>query len=97
MLLSEGRRKFPHDRKMDLLLGLLYHYRIKNSLQAVYAITKMVGERGSDIVDRLYESCYLQRIEKEMAELDDKEVNKTSEINKYLDYTNKLVQFEKDI
>lgn len=71
-LLSEGRHKFPGNKRIDLLLGLLYHYRVKNSLQAVYAITKMVSDRESDLVDRLYKSCYLQRIEKEMGEMDEK-------------------------
>ena len=32
-----------------------------------------------------------------MIELDEKEVNRTSDINKYLDYTNKLVLFENKI
>jgi PAS domain S-box-containing protein len=32
-----------------------------------------------------------------MVEMDDKEVNKTAEINKYFEYTNKLVRFEDNI
>lgn len=76
---------------------MLYHYRIRNSLQAVYAITKMGTEKGSDLLDRLYKSYYLQRIEKEMIEMDEKEINKTVEVNKYFEYTNKLVNFEEKI
>lgn len=93
IILLNGSKKFPNERKIDLLLGLLYLYRIRNSLQAVYSITKMAKDKSSDFIDRLYESYYLQRIEKEMAELDEKEVNKTSLINKYFDYTNRLVKF----
>jgi hypothetical protein len=71
-LLNEGRRKYPYYKKIDLLLGLLYHYRIKNHLQAIYAITKTVTNRKFDLVDKLYQSYYLQRVEEDMIELDEK-------------------------
>jgi len=76
-LLNESKRKFPNNNRIDLLLGLLYHYRIKNSLQAIYAITKMAASSNASTVDRLYEYFYLQRIEREMVEMDQIEVNKT--------------------
>ena len=57
----------------------------------------MGTEKGSDLLDRLYKSYYLQRIEKEMIEMDEKEINKTVEVNKYFEYTNKLVKFEEKI
>jgi two-component sensor histidine kinase len=53
-LLNEGKRKFPEENKIELLLGLLYHFRIKNSLQAVYAIAKMASGSRADVVDRFF-------------------------------------------
>ena len=73
-------------------MSLIYHYRIKNSLQAVYAITTMT-ERDASIIDKFYKEFNLQKIERVMIEMDSREVNKTAEINKYLAYTNKLVEF----
>lgn len=60
------------------MLGLLYHYRIKNEMQAIYSITKMEKNRNASILDRLQKIYYLQRIEKEMKEVDEREVNKTT-------------------
>jgi len=77
-------------------MGLIYHYRIKNSLQAVYAITTLT-ERDPIIIDKFYKEFNLQKIERIMIEMDNREVNKTAEINKYFSYTNKLVQFEEKI
>lgn len=92
-LLSDGRKKFPTSKRVDLLLGLIYHYRIKNPLQAIYAFTKIAANKKTDLIDKLYVSFYLQRVEEEMIEVDEKETNKTTDINKYLEYTNKLVEF----
>jgi hypothetical protein len=61
-LLADGRRKFPGEKKIDLLLGHLFHFRIKNPLQAIYAYTKTVNAVKSDLLDRLYLSYYLQRV-----------------------------------
>jgi len=69
-LLNDGRKKYPYYKKIDLLLGLIYHFRIKNPLQAIYAFTKTISNRKSDLADRLFHSFYLQRVEEDMIELD---------------------------
>ncbi len=63
IILSEGRRKFARYRNIDLLLGLIYHFRIKNPLQAIYAFTKLVSAHENSLINRLYVSFYLQRVE----------------------------------
>jgi hypothetical protein len=42
-LLTRSRERFPKERKIELFIGLLNHYRIKNSMQANYAIRRMVS------------------------------------------------------
>ena len=47
-------------------------------MQAIYSITKMEKNRNASILDRLQKIYYLQRIEKEMKEVDEREVNKNT-------------------
>ena len=61
-LLNEAKRKFPSEKKIELLLGLLYHYRIKNEMQAIYSITKIEKNRSASMLDRMQKIYYLQRI-----------------------------------
>ena len=51
-------------------MGLIYHYRIKNSLQAVYAITTMTENSDASILDKFYKEFNLQKIERVMIEMD---------------------------
>lgn len=85
------------EKKIDLLLCLIYHYRTKNYLQAIYSIYKMLKKEEISIQDRFYFSFYLQHIEREMAELDEKETSHSVDINKFMDYTNKMVDLENNI
>jgi hypothetical protein len=36
-------------------------------------------------------------VEEEMIELDEKEITRTNDINKYLEYTNRMVSFEEHV
>ena len=59
-------------------MGLIYHYKIKNSLQAVYAITSMTENDEATIIDKFYKEFNLQKIERVMIEMDSREINKNA-------------------
>jgi hypothetical protein len=66
VILTESRRKYNHYHNIDLLLGLIYHFRIKNPLQAIYAFTKLITSHKKNLINRLFVSYYLQRVEEDM-------------------------------
>ena len=61
-LLLDGKRRFTDEKKIDLLLCLIHHYRTKNYLQAIYSIYKMLKYDEKTLLDRFYFSFYLQHI-----------------------------------
>lgn len=73
---------------------MLQFYKTRNWAQSNYAVRRIVSKKEGSVIDRLYENYYLQMIEHEMQEDDNKENTRFAEINRYYHYTNKEVEFE---
>jgi hypothetical protein len=53
-LITERKHRFPKTNKIDLFIGLIECYKIKNATQASYAIRRMAQHHLVDIIDRIY-------------------------------------------
>ena len=58
---------------MNTFIGMLQFFKTGNWAQSNYAVRRIVSKKEGNVIDRLYENYYLQMIEHEMQEEDNKE------------------------